>query len=409
MFNYSKTAPEINKLDSFELQNLKLKLKISQERIAELEGIQSAMPDPYYIRDMDYNITFWSDAIAKLTGYSASEAKKLKCYDVFKANVCPPNHDCPTQKCIMLKNFLRDAAVDVYHKSGGTIHSLVSNAGIYDENGNPIGAVEIVKDNTVVKKSMESISETIQKIDVVSNSLNAAMEKVQNFSQKVNENSSEALASIEKGVKTGINVSGKTGASSKYTGSVQKNMQNINESMKFTVDKISALKTKSELIVEFIKVIQDISAKTNLLAINASIEAAHAGESGRGFKVVADGIRELSKNSQESALSIRTTISEIHGLIEDTTSSMNVTEKDIESGTSTISGLLSFVNEIASSINELMNMIHTIESTAGATSEMIGEQHKYVSNVSNVGNELSAIAKKLSSEVMKVVQYTNMG
>ena len=58
--------------------------------IAKLKGVQSAMPDPYYIRDMDYNITFWPDSIARLTGFSAAEAKNLKCYDIFRACVCPP-------------------------------------------------------------------------------------------------------------------------------------------------------------------------------------------------------------------------------------------------------------------------------------------------------------------------------
>jgi PAS domain S-box-containing protein len=101
--------------------------------VAHLKAIQSAMPDPYYIRDMNYNIVLWPDAIAKLTGYSEAEAKKLKCYEIFKACVCPPVSECPTQNCIKVKQFLRDVAVDVYHKSGTTIHSLVSNAGVYDK------------------------------------------------------------------------------------------------------------------------------------------------------------------------------------------------------------------------------------------------------------------------------------
>jgi PAS domain S-box-containing protein len=409
MLHFSKKIPAVVDSDSSELEELKLKLIESQEKIAALEGIKSAMPDPYYIRDMDYNIVLWPDAIAKLTGYTEAEAKNLKCYEIFKASVCPPNCDCPTSRSINSKQFLKDVAVDVYDKNGNTIHSLVSNAGVYDENGNPTAAVEIVKDYTLVKKSMDSIGKTIQKIDAVSHGLNQAMEKVQVFSQKVNENASEARANIRQGVETGENVSGKTDASSKYAGNVQENMKSINQSMQFSVDKIRALKVKSELIVEFIKVIQDISAKTNLLAINASIEAAHAGESGRGFKVVADSIRELSKTSQESALSIQSTIQEINTLIKDATSSLNITEKDIESGTNKISSLLIFVDEISISIHELMSRIHAIAVTTETTSEMIGEQQNFISDVNNVGNELSAIAKKLSGDVLEVIQYSNMG
>ncbi|MDR2924646.1 MAG: methyl-accepting chemotaxis protein [Azoarcus sp.] len=411
MFAFSKKSSSSNSIFS-KPKKVDSKRKNIRTKIAELEGIKSAMPDPYYVRDMDYNIVFWPQSIAKLTGYSEEEAKKLKCYEIFKAKVCPPHSQCPTQHCITVKQFLRDVAVDVYHKNGDTVHSLVSNSGIYDESGNPIGAVEVVKDNTLVQETMNSIGETIKKIDFVSDSLNAVMKKVLHSSQRVDENASESLSSIKKGVETGYSVSGKAGESSKYATSVQENMKNINESMKFSVDKVSALKSKLETITKFINVIQEISAKTNFLAINASIEAAHAGEVGRGFKVVADGVKELSKNSQESALSIKETIQEIKELIKEATTSMNVTEKDIESGTNTISELLVFVGEIAGSIKELMSMIQTIESTAGTTSEVIEEQNSSVTEVSNVGHELSEIAKKLTHEfdvVFKAIQHVDMG
>ena len=100
-----------------EMQELK-------KNIALLKGIQSAMPDPYYIRDMDYNVILWPKAIQDLMGYSEDEAKRLKCYDIFKACVCPPNADCPTQGCIQSRQFLRDVAVDVYHKDGSVVHCL---------------------------------------------------------------------------------------------------------------------------------------------------------------------------------------------------------------------------------------------------------------------------------------------
>jgi methyl-accepting chemotaxis protein len=128
--------------------------------------------------------------------------------------------------------------------------------------------------------------------------------------------------------------------------------------------------------------------------------------------VVADGIRELSKISDDSAKSIQTAINEIHGLINESTESFNVTEKNIESGTSNIAELLTFVNDIADSIKELMNVIHTIESAATTSTELLRDQNKSVAEVSNVGNELSEIAKNLTHEfdvVFKAIQHMDMG
>jgi methyl-accepting chemotaxis protein len=418
MFNFSKKATknndsfnsEMGKTDDFE--NLRKKVKKMELKMAQLEGINSAMPDPYYVRDMDYNIVLWPESIAKLTGYSEAEARKMKCYDVFKAVVCPPGNACPTQHCINVKQFLRDVAVDVYNKSGDTVHSLVSNAGVYGSDGAPIGAVEIVKDNTVVQNTMNSIGQTIKKIDSLSDTLNAAMEKVNNTSQRVNGNAAESLDEVKDGVQTGIRVTEKTGESSNYAGSVQTNMRNINDSMNFSLEKIATLKQKSETIIEFIKIIQDISSKTNLLAINASIEAAHAGEAGRGFKVVADGIRELSKISHDSAMSINSAVQEINSLISETTTSFDVTGKDITAGTNTISELLKFVNDIGVAVRDLMQIINSIENTSITTSQLIGEQNESVRAVSNVGLEFNEIAKKLTVEfdrVFKAIQHQDMG
>ena len=412
MFNSAKNKTQIDNPAISELDSLKRELKAYQLKTAQLEGVQAAMPDPYYLLDMDHNIVVWPPAIAKLTGYSEQEAKNMKCHRIFRSIVCPPNAECPTLRCVQNRKFLRDVAVDVYHKDGKVIHCLVSNAGIYDENGKPIGAVEIVKDYTVIESTMVSIGEIIKKIGAEADNLSASMEQVNSASEKLSEKSAETLADIKTGVQVGINVGQKAGESSKYIGNVQHNMTDINSSMQFSVDRVSSLKEKSEMIVEFIKMIQEIASKTNLLSINASIQAAHAGEAGRGFKVVADGIRELSKNSNESAGSINNTVKEIMGLITEVTTSFDATENNIESGTKIISELLVFVNDISNSVRELMTMISAIERTTHSTSEYINEQNSLFVEVRRVGKELHGIAKTLTEEfntVLKAIQRTNMG
>jgi PAS domain S-box-containing protein len=380
--------------------------------IAQLKGIQSAMPDPYYVRDMDYNVILWPDAIAKLTGYSAEEAKHKKCYEMFKACVCPPGSQCPTQQCIQVKQFLRDVAVDVYHKNGTTVHTLVSNAGIYDDNGQPIGAVEIVKDHTVVQSSMDTIGQIIKNVDTQAAELSKSMEHIETLAGSVNDMSAQSVQSVKTGVTAGQSVYSKTEQSANFASNIQGNMKTINESMKLTVDKINSLKAKLEAIIQFVKVIQEISAKTNLLAINASIEAAHAGESGRGFKVVADGIRELSKNSSESAQEINKTITEIINLVKDTTKSLDITEKDLVDGTKGISDLLSRVREIDDETKVLLDTLIKLENAAISSGNITSEQGSSIQHASQVSVNLAFISQKLETEfdlVFKAIQHKDMG
>ena len=409
---FSKKNTSDNSIDKVSNQELINQIKTLQFENAELRAIQSAMPDPYYVRDMDYNIILWPLAIAKLTGYSAEEAKKLKCYTMFKACVCPPGSQCPTQQCIKTKQFLKDVAVDVYHKNGATIHTLVSNAGIYDDNGDPIGAVEIVKDNNVIQTSMGNIGEIIKQLEAAARDLTVVVERVGITTDAVNKKSSQSIENVKTGVKAGQSVYDKTEHSIEFAGKIQNNLQTINESIKTSVNKIEALKQKSETIIQFVKIIQDISAKTNLLAINASIEAAHAGESGRGFKVVADGIRELSKNSSESAQQINATIQEIISLIKGSTDSFTVTEDEFESGLKGIAELLSHINEIDRETKVLQDTLVNIENLATSASQLGGEQNSSIVKANDVSQNLEAIAENLTHEfekVFKAIQHIDMG
>ncbi|WP_283743580.1 methyl-accepting chemotaxis protein [Sideroxydans sp. CL21] len=108
---------------------------------------------------------------------------------------------------------------------------------------------------------------------------------------------------------------------------VQKNiseMENTVQEVNQAATKINELERSAAQIHDIISTIQDIAGQTNLLALNAAIEAARAGEQGRGFAVVADEVRKLAERTTQSAGEVSRIISQLGGKVEEVTTSMNV-------------------------------------------------------------------------------------
>ncbi|MGL4983059.1 MAG: methyl-accepting chemotaxis protein [Treponemataceae bacterium] len=404
MFDKKKKSKGValNK-SNLEAENQALKAEIAQLKKDHVidQGIISAIHDPFYIRDSDYNVITWPLSMENFTGYTKAEAKNLKCYDLFKTAVCYPAQ-CPVQECIKNKTSFSNVPIDVYKKDGTVAHVLVSSTLLHNDQGDFLGAIEFLRDNTSFKKVMDSVGSLTEHLSVVSEELEASTKSLASMSVEMNNQSVESMNLSKVGSESVLNVSKKLKEGTELSNAMIASMQTLTESMSSSVAKILDLKQKSETIIKVVDMIQNIASQTNLLAINASIEAARAGELGKGFSVVAKEIKKLAQDSDNSAQEIKGTILEILKLVKITTDFLGVTEQDLFSGSQNISNLSTMIQELSLSAGEFVELISSIESSSLKTSQISENQKDSVSEVNVICSDLAAMANKLKLQLADI-------
>ncbi|WP_419183366.1 methyl-accepting chemotaxis protein [Pseudomonas guariconensis] len=204
----------------------------------------------------------------------------------------------------------------------------------------------------------------------------------------------EAALGAEKAVSSGLDVAaGASGA-----------MNQLSREMDASKTLIVRLISNSDQIGSVLDVIRSIADQTNLLALNAAIEAARAGEAGRGFAVVADEVRNLARRTQDSVSEIRQVIETLQTGTKDVVATIESNHSTVQKSVTQVANAtqaLQTISEAVSIINDMNMQIASAAEEQSAVSEEINRNVTAIKNVTEALTEQADTAAKVGDGLHK--------
>ncbi|WP_150909939.1 methyl-accepting chemotaxis protein [Marinobacter halotolerans] len=174
-------------------------------------------------------------------------------------------------------------------------------------------------------------------------------------------------------------------------------VQTLAEQILKAVDVIRKLSADSENITSVLDVIRGVAEQTNLLALNAAIEAARAGEQGRGFAVVADEVRTLAQRTQQSTEDIQRMISTLQTGVSDIVNVMETGSEQAGEAQRLATDAEKELKVILESMNDIMDVNSSVASATEEQTQVVDEINRNIVNINELATESSRRSKNITS------------
>jgi methyl-accepting chemotaxis protein len=256
-------------------------------------------------------------------------------------------------------------------------------------------AVEVASSAEQLNDTSANIANGTEKAASQSNSIAIACEEMAATTAEIAKNCVMTVDISNNASKTAIN-------GSEVVGHAVKSIQRIAVKVQEAAKTIESLGTRSDQIGAIVATIEDIADQTNLLALNAAIEAARAGEQGRGFAVVADEVRALAERTTKATREIGEMIKSIQQETRFAVNTMEEGVREVELGTEDAARSGKALEEILNQVAEVTSQINQIATAAEQQTATTNEISKSMHEISEIVGDASRSSQATSSEASQL-------
>lgn len=260
---------------------------------------------------------------------------------------------------------------------------------------------ELSQSTSEVKTGAEQVSITMQELAAGSekqaNSASDLAAAIHTFASRVQETNENG----ERINKNSKNVLSMTEVGTELMEKSIQQMEKIDTIVQDSVHKVQGLDQQSQKISNLVTVIQNVADQTNLLALNAAIEAARAGEHGKGFAVVADEVRKLAEQVSESVTDITEIVANIQSESTVVADSLQDGYKEVERGTTQIETTGQTFGNISDAVMEMVQSITTISENLSEITAHAQEMNSTIEDIASISEESSAGIEQTSASAQQ--------